>query len=241
MSMARTLIKRVIVTVLSCAGVSVSWQVVAEVASAGEITLVTGNAKVWSAGGKSRFIKTGSLIYEGDSVETQKNSRVKIKYSDGSIMLLRPQTKWLVEKYNYSNVAESISENRLLKGGLRVVTGKIAKLNKRKYIIETSVATLGVRGTDITIRLCQDDCNDQQAYAAPAPENGLYTGVNKGGITLTNESGSRGYNVGQFGYVAGIKSKPVLLPSVPAMFVIDNLPDPTTSNIEDYKKGKICN
>lgn len=217
-----------------------SWQVFAKIPSAGKIVLVTGKAQALSSDGKLRKLKRGGPFYEGDTIETERKSFVKLKYTDGGVMLLRPATKLIVEKYKYPKNGVGESVTNLVKGGLRAVTGIIAKRNRDKYKLKTATATMGVRGTDFTVRFCQGDCTDLEDYGAPAPDDGLYTGVNKGAIILTNAAGSQEYNVGQFGYIAGNKSKPRLLPSAPAIFVIDSLPDPTTENSKDFIEGSSC-
>ncbi len=217
-----------------------SWQVVAKIPAAGKIVLVTGKAVALSSDGKARKLKRGGPFYEGDTIETQRKSFVKLKYTDGGVMLLRPVTKLIVEKYKYPKDGVGKSVTNLVKGGLRAVTGAIAKRNRDNYKMKTPSATMGVRGTDFTVRFCNGDCTDLEDYGAPAPNNGLYTGVNKGAIVLTNTAGSQLYNVGQFGYIAGNKSKPRLLPSAPAIFIIDSLPDPTADNSNDFIEGSTC-
>jgi len=228
------LLSLLIVTAIS------SWQVFAKIPSAGKIVLVTGKAAALSSDGKTRTLKRGGPFYEGDTIETQRKSFVKLKYTDGGVMLLRPTTKLVVEKYKYPKTGVGKSVTNLVKGGLRAVTGVIAKRNRDNYKLKTPAATMGVRGTDFTVRFCKGDCTDLEDYGAPAPDDGLYTGVNKGGIVLANAAGSQLYNVGQFGYIAGNNFKPRLLPSAPAIFVIDSLPDPTASNDNDFIEGNSC-
>jgi len=232
--------KRVLFISLLLVTVITSWQVFAKIPSAGKIVLVTGKAAALSPDGTSRKLKRGGPFYEGDTIETQRKSFVKLKYTDGGVMLLRPGTKLIVEKYKYPKNGVGESVTNLVKGGLRAVTGIIAKRNRDKYKLKTATATMGVRGTDFTVRFCQGDCTDLEDYGAPAPDDGLYTGVNKGSIILTNAAGSQSYNVGQFGYIAGNKSKPRLLPSAPAIFIIDSLPDPTADNSKDFIEGSTC-
>lgn len=232
--------KRALFIALLMATAITSWQVFAKIPSAGKIVLVTGKAAALSSDGVSRVLKRGGPFYEGDTIETQRKSFVKLKYSDGGIMLLRPATKLIVEKYKYPKKGVGKSVTNLVKGGLRAVTGVIAKRNRDNYKLKTPAATMGVRGTDFTVRFCNGDCTDLEAYGAPAPDDGLYTGVNKGGIVLANAGGSQLYKVGQFGYIAGTQFKPRLLPSAPAIFIIDNLPDPNAKNSNDFIEGSAC-
>ena len=44
----------------------------------------------------------------------------------------------------------------LVEGGLRVITGAVAKAEPEKYKLETPVALMGVRGTEFAVVLCDD-------------------------------------------------------------------------------------
>ena len=45
----------------------------------------------------------------------------------------------------------------LVSGGLRVITGAMAKTNPENYKVRTPVALMGVRGTEFSIQLCGDE------------------------------------------------------------------------------------
>ena len=240
MTETKSLTKRALFLSLLIVTAISSWQVFAKIPAAGKIVLVTGKAAALSSDGQSRKLKRGGPFYEGDTIETERKSFVKLKYTDGGVMLLRPATKLIVEKYKFPKDGVGKSVTNLVKGGLRAVTGVIAKRKRDNYKMKTPAATMGVRGTDFTVRFCNGDCTDLEDYGAPAPDDGLYTGVNKGGIVLANAAGSQLYNVGQFGYIAGNKFKPRLLPSAPAIFVIDALPDPNAENSSDFIEGNSC-
>ena len=50
----------------------------------------------------------------------------------------------------------------LVSGGLRVITGAMAKTNPENYKVRTPVALMGVRGTEFAIMLCGDDICDEE-------------------------------------------------------------------------------
>ena len=51
----------------------------------------------------------------------------------------------------------------LVEGGLRVITGAMAKNNPENYKVKTPVALMGVRGTEFSIFLCGDSlCDENQ-------------------------------------------------------------------------------
>jgi hypothetical protein len=55
-----------------------------------------------------------------------------------------------------STVARSFF--RLVKGGFRSITGLVGKINRDEYQVATPVATIGIRGTDITVIDCDVVC-----------------------------------------------------------------------------------
>ena len=216
-----------------------SWQTEAVIPAAGKVVLVTGKAMALTPDGKDRPLKRGGPFYEGDTIETQKKSFVKLKYTDGGVMLLRPATKLVVEKYKDPKSGKGQAVTRLVKGGLRAVTGAIAKKDRSKFKLKTPTATMGVRGTDFTVRFCAGDCGDLGARVAP-PSDGLYTGVNSGGIDLTNAGGTSAYSAGQYGYVKNVNTKPQVLPAAPAVIAVDDLPPPTSDNTGEAIEGNAC-
>ena len=49
----------------------------------------------------------------------------------------------------------------LVSGGLRVITGAMAKSNPENYKVRTPVALMGVRGTEFSVFLCGDALCDE--------------------------------------------------------------------------------
>jgi len=66
--------------------------------------------------------------------------------------------------------------------------------------VETPVASIGVRGTQYLLRLCEEGCGD-----APG---GLYGGVSQGRIAVANKSGSRTFGGDRFFHVASATDRP---------------------------------
>ncbi len=65
---------------------------------------------------------------------------------------------------------------RLLKGGLRTVTGLMGKRRPDAFQLGTATATIGIRGTDFVVRVCTDDCTADTKAAAgtePVRANGI--------------------------------------------------------------------
>ena len=73
---------------------------------------------------------------------------------------LQPSTIFRVNDYRF--VPQQKTGNSLVleiaKGGLRMVTGAIGKQQPNAVAVKTPVATIGIRGTGFTVRLCKGDC-----------------------------------------------------------------------------------
>lgn len=87
--------------VLACA-----WWVPAVASDvAGEITLVTGLGTSTARDGSVRKLARGDAVYSGEILNSGPNSYVNIKFRDGALMLLRPNTRFAIEEYSYADEA----------------------------------------------------------------------------------------------------------------------------------------
>jgi hypothetical protein len=116
---------------------------------------------VTRADGTQALLTRGSSLRLGEIINTAKNSTVRLKFGDGGETLIRPESALIVKEFRYAKEtpAEDSMILRLIKGGLRSLTGAIAKRgNVNAYQLQVSTATIGIRGTDFSARLCQQDC-----------------------------------------------------------------------------------
>ena len=68
-----------------------------------------------------------TLVEQGDVVVTSYNAYVRLKFTDGGEVTLRPNTQLRIERYHYepTKPQEDSLVFGLLKGGLRTITGLI--------------------------------------------------------------------------------------------------------------------
>jgi ferric-dicitrate binding protein FerR (iron transport regulator) len=93
-----------------------------------------------------RILKAQSPIMMGDVISTGKASRVAIKMIDEAQFNLGARTNFVVEEY-FLKPQDSNAAVRLLSGAVGIVTGKIASLDRRPFLLKTATAIIGVRGT----------------------------------------------------------------------------------------------
>ena len=205
--------------------------------AAGTATLVTGHVSAAAPSGEIRDLIKGGPVYPGEVIITAASSYVNIEFSDGGRVLLRPESRFAIERYQYAGtqgaqvasptgqpVQQESAFFRLLKGGFRAVSGLIGHTRHEDYSVQTPVATIGIRGTDYEVRYCSGDCTD----VTPTPQDGLYAGVQAGAINLTNQGGTSTTSAGQYVFIAGGNNLGVPLPVRPPALL--PLPDPKTCN-----------
>lgn len=133
-------------------------------AAAGKVLAVKGHVSAQSGSQPARELTTGADLYVGDTVVTKAGSFAVIEFVDGARATVRPNSQLVVSKYAYGS-ADDGAVLELVKGGLRALSGAIAKDNPENFKVQTNVATLGVRGTEFDIRLCESDCPAEQRRA----------------------------------------------------------------------------
>lgn len=184
----------------------------------GRVMLVQGELAAKDGGGKMRNLILGAPVYEGDALTTGKNTHAIVAFRDESRVTLQANTVFQVEQFKYDKAAAQ--ENavlRLLKGGVRVITGLIGRANHDKYQFRVASATIGIRGTGFdawTHGACaEDDKKDDCA--------GVY--VWNGEVVLVADDGvSLPVAVSQAASLSKESGKPVRIITVPAS-ILDNI------------------
>lgn len=183
-------------------------------AGVANVTHLSGVLVAKRADGSSRLLAVKSVVEAGETLSTERDSFARLKFADGSEIVLRPGTELKVEKFHFEEAkpeADSLALN-MLKGGMRAVSGLIGKRNKGAVTYTTPTATIGIRGTHFGALYCRDDCENIRHPGGAAPRNGLYVDVAQGAISVTNTAGTLLLNAGQFGFVGDQATEPVAVP-----------------------------
>ena len=186
----------------------------AALAAAGAVTHLSGAVVARRGDGQSQILSVKSEVREGDVLATAENSYARVKFGDGTEVVLRPNTQIKVEafKFEEQKPREDNVLLSLLKGGLRSVTGLLAKRNPENFRVQSPTATIGIRGTNFGALFCQNDCAGIPGGGGQAPANGLHVDVSDGAIIVSNAAGSKEFKVGEFGFVQNPQSPPVGVP-----------------------------
>ncbi len=181
---------------------------------AGQVTHLSGVLTAKRADGSAKLFSVKSEVQEGDTLTTEQDTYARIKFTDGSEVVMRPGSQLKVASYSFDQ-AKPASDNVLLnmiRGGLRSVTGLIGKRNRDAVRVTTTTATIGIRGTHFGALMCQNDCGGIPTTTGKPPENGLHLDVTDGAIVVRNQAGEQVIASGQFGFVRGPTTAPVIVP-----------------------------
>lgn len=199
-------------------------------AGAGTVTHLGGVLYAMRADGTKKLLAVKSEILVGDTLKTEVNTFARIKFTDGSEVVLRPETVFQVNAYSY-NHAEKQQDNfavSLLKGGLRSVTGMLGKRSPDQVKVNTTAATIGIRGTHFGALLCNNDCANVPTVAGQAPANGLHTDTAQGATVVTNAAGSIEVPAGSFSFTPSQATPPKVVP--PSQGIQVTMPAAISSN-----------
>lgn len=209
-------------------------------AAAGQIQHLSGTLSVQRPDGSVRILSQKSEVNAGDVLTTQKDSYAQINMTDGSSMTLRPNTQVKIESFKFAQdkPQEDNAFFRLVKGGLRTVTGLVGKRGDQDaYKIGTATATVGIRGSSGETLDCTQGC-DGVVSGGDKIEKGVYHTTYTGSYIMQNESGSQIIGEGQFGFVRDRLTAPQILPSDPGLNLKD-LPFVLGAN-SSFKQGQDC-
>lgn len=128
----------------------------------------TGIVSISKQGGKRIIVAQGTALDEGDTIYTERDSEARLRFTDGGQIALRPNSVLAIQSYRFvePEPRKDSLVMSLLKGGLRNITGLIGKRGDRDaYRMNAVIATIGIRGTDFVVRLCETDCEVDQTLA----------------------------------------------------------------------------
>jgi len=135
------------------------------------------------------------MVTSGMYIRTGKDSHAVLKFEDGQVVSIKSNSIFQVREYIYNprQVEKSNIVFSMFKGGMHFITGLIGKHNPRAFRLATPNATIGIRGTNFFIALTDD---------------GLYSQVISGGISVTNAAGISEFTAGNSGLTSSSTALP---------------------------------
>ncbi len=148
---------------------------------AARVTAVNGHVEI-HRGDKNLPAVVGSRLREGDEFVSEGDAEALVRFDDGARLALRSDSRLQVKTLKLKGEPAYRQKTiKLLKGGLRYISGRATVKNRVSF--ETNTATVGIRGTDIEIAVSEDPVNTDPA--------GTYLKVNTGVATMEAVDGTQ--------------------------------------------------
>ena len=123
----------------------------------GEVTEITGVAKIIRADGSEEPITLGAEIYIGDIVETDGAGAVNIGFVDDSSFAVSEDARISIDEFVFDPASESGDQDfSVVRGVFMYTSGLIGRENPDSVEIETPVGSIGIRGTIIGGKIVPD-------------------------------------------------------------------------------------
>jgi len=116
---------------------------------AGQVQSLQGTVQV-TRGGTLISLNAGDQIQMNDTIETGKNSKAVLAFSDNTQMTLGGQTRFQIDSYVYDPSQKSGMAYQLMEGAFRYVSSLVGKHDYEPKI-ETPVGQIGIRGTEFVV------------------------------------------------------------------------------------------
>lgn len=75
---------------------------------AGSVVMLAGRATAVDPSGAVRNLEKGTPVFAGDMISSGKGSYVNLRFADGAFFLLRPETRFQIEVFNFPKTEEKI-------------------------------------------------------------------------------------------------------------------------------------
>jgi hypothetical protein len=169
-----------------------------------------------------RQLDVGFPVYSTEHIESGKDSFAQLQFVDGSSVTVQADSSFNITDYKYNETGnENISVFELLQGGLRFVTGSLAKNSPDAFSLHTPAATVAVNGTDFTVN-CVGNCIHR----------GIVSHVISGSIKQRNQSGAHVLQAGSYSAIKNQQSSPIVTTIAPMAFDNNIAPPPSLARVD---------
>lgn len=130
------------------------------------VVRLEGHATAFTHDRVSRALAPGGALFEAEEVRTGADSRLVLAFRDQSVVSVSPGTVLRISAFSWEQPQRSSHfALDLLRGGLRALTGAIARHSPESVKIRTVTSVIGVRGTGMDI-WCEGPCADPGLHEA---------------------------------------------------------------------------
>ena len=102
-------------------------------------------------------LKKGDNVFQGDVIETEKESAANMLLADKTTFAIGDEARLALDEMVYNPATkEGQSQFSILKGVFVFASGEIAKTDSSKMTVTTPVATIGIRGTEVSGNISEE-------------------------------------------------------------------------------------
>ena len=191
----------------------------------GTVDTIGGAPSVIRADGLRVELEAGAPLFQGDVIETDEGGAVSIVFVDNSTFAMDAGGRMVLDEFIFDPASqEGSSAFTVVQGVFSFVSGEIAKTGPEAMIVNTPVAMIGIRGTEVAVR------TDGEAtfIALLAEDDGAV-----GEIVVTNGAGTQVLNIAN---QTTTVSSGLIAPSVPEVLSRSQLSELFTADFEALTK-----
>jgi len=185
-----------------------------------QITNATGTVHIRHPNGNLRLASVGSSLEQGEILSAEKDSSVRIRFTDGTELVLKPGSRIRIDEYHFQADAPE-NDNltfSLVRGGLRAVTGSVGtRGNQDAFRARSAVGSIGIRGTQFGMVYCEpQECDDMlsdlpRELREHMIKGGLFFEVTLGSIAFINNAGEFILIPPEWGYAESMDKAPIIV------------------------------
>ena len=149
----------------------------------GLVKTSSGTVTATRADGSTLDLNVNDPIFQGDIIQTSLDGQIGLIFNDNTAISLSESGRMVLDEFVYDPTTEvGTSKTSFVQGVFSFVSGKIAKSGSDAMVVDTPVASIGIRGTTVAGRAAQE--GEQNTIALLQDSDG---GV--GQITIANSAG----------------------------------------------------
>jgi hypothetical protein len=160
-------------------------------------------------------------LFATDEIFTQKNTRAEIRFTDETRVTLGPESRFEINEYSYSGNAslDALQPDSLIatlhRGVFSIIPGLIAQDKNNRIDFRSALTTsIGISGTDFTVRACMEQAHCGDLY-------GVSAAVKAGSISLKNATAEILLKQNEFGQVKNTTDAPAKAPLPEGFYDLD--------------------
>ena len=120
----------------------------------GSVDSVDGVVTATRADGTQVVLQPGDPVYQGDVLESSADSAIGVILADATVFSMGPDSRMVLDEMVFDpGVGEGSLAISAIKGVFTVVSGQIAKADPEAMVVDTPLASIGIRGTQAGISI----------------------------------------------------------------------------------------